>query len=111
MKRFPIQGGPSIPWEAVADHEQQAQNNHGQSLEELARRAGLGPGELYCVLESKGLRHNKRLGVSWAEVEAMGLARINEINEKYSAHAAEIAAHMDQIWELADGRLQQRAAG
>lgn len=42
----------SIPW-AMLDtlHEKQAQKNHGQSLERLAERGGLGPNEMIAVLE------------------------------------------------------------
>jgi hypothetical protein len=40
----------SIPWEVIAPHEQQANVNHGQSLESLARMGGLSPYELLAVL-------------------------------------------------------------
>jgi hypothetical protein len=45
------QGLPdSIPWEVIAPHERQANVNHGQSLETLARLGGLSPYELLAVL-------------------------------------------------------------
>lgn len=60
MKGFPIHpcdrgnknplGLEYIPWEAIQSHEAQAINNHGQSLEILAKRHGLSFYEMYCVL-------------------------------------------------------------
>ena len=44
----------SIPWEVIAPHEQQANVNHGQSLETLAIRGGLSPYELLAVLLDQG---------------------------------------------------------
>ncbi len=53
-RRFPIQGGPSIPWWIIAPHEKQALRNHGgQTLERLAERGGLGPSEALAVLEDR----------------------------------------------------------
>lgn len=41
----------SIPWEMIAPHERQAQINHGQTLERLAERGGLGIREALWVLK------------------------------------------------------------
>lgn len=50
-RRFPLQGGPSLPWEMIAPYEAQARANHGgQSLERLAERGGLSPCEALAVL-------------------------------------------------------------
>lgn len=50
-RRFPIMGGPSIPWSVIAPWDDQARRNHGsQSLERLAQRGGLGPSEAVAVL-------------------------------------------------------------
>jgi hypothetical protein len=59
-RRFPVfladqrsiwRGLPdSIPWEVIAPHEQQANLNHGHSLETLARMGGLSPYDLLAVL-------------------------------------------------------------
>lgn len=54
--RFPVQGGPSVPWEFVAPHERQAIVNHEQTLRRLAQRGGLSPKELWCVVHSKRWR-------------------------------------------------------
>lgn len=54
MRRFPIIGGPSIPWWVIAQHEAQAMRNHGgQTLERLAERGGLSPTEALCVIEDR----------------------------------------------------------
>jgi hypothetical protein len=52
-RRFPIQGGPSIPWTMIAPYEDQAQRNHSQSLERLAERGGLSPFEAVRVLQCR----------------------------------------------------------
>jgi hypothetical protein len=53
-RRFPVMGGPSIPWWAIAPHDAQAQRNHGgQTLERLAQRGGLSPAEAMAVLEDR----------------------------------------------------------
>ena len=51
--RFPIQGGPSIPWDMIAPHETQCVRNHGQSLERLAERGGLSPSEALAILDDE----------------------------------------------------------
>lgn len=67
MRVFPIlrdarseralpRGRCSVPWEWVAPHVEQAQANHCQSLERLAARGGLSPGELYCAVHGLSLR-------------------------------------------------------
>lgn len=47
-----------IPWFLIAPFEARAQRNHSQSLETLARRGGLGAGEMWAVLNDK----------SWKEI-------------------------------------------
>ena len=39
-----------VPWDMLAAHEKQALRNHDQDLETLARRGGLGPSEMVCIL-------------------------------------------------------------
>jgi hypothetical protein len=63
-RRFPVLLGnqrsvwpglpDSIPWEVIAPHEQQANINHGHSLETLASLGGLSPYELLAVLLDQG---------------------------------------------------------
>lgn len=52
-RRFPIQGGPSIPWSLIEPHEAQAKRNHDQTLQRLAERGGLSPCEAVAVLEDR----------------------------------------------------------
>ncbi|MGN6773137.1 MAG: hypothetical protein ACTHJQ_25310 [Rhizobiaceae bacterium] len=54
-RQFPILGsnGQKIDWQLVADHGEQAQKNHYQSVERLAQRGGLSWCELYAVLHDK----------------------------------------------------------
>ena len=55
-KKFPILGtNESIDWNLIAPHEKQAMENHGQTLEKLARRNGLSWYELLCVMVDKKL--------------------------------------------------------
>jgi hypothetical protein len=55
MKTFPVHPSDrqilaSIPWHIIEPHEAQARRNHGQTLERLAERAGLGLIEMRAVL-------------------------------------------------------------
>jgi N-acyl-D-aspartate/D-glutamate deacylase len=45
-----------IPWDLIAPHEKQAQNNHDQSLKRLAERGGLDPIEAMLVLQDQPLK-------------------------------------------------------
>lgn len=40
----------SVAWAVVQPHAKRAMRNHGQSLERLAERGGLGPSELYALV-------------------------------------------------------------
>jgi hypothetical protein len=46
---------PSVPWDLVAPHERRARTNHGQSLDRLAERGGLSPGELWVLVHDRPL--------------------------------------------------------
>ncbi len=68
----PLKGTPmSVPWNFVEPGRVMAQHNHGQTLERLAERGGLSPGELRCALEGRGLFDEKwtperaELDVKW----------------------------------------------
>lgn len=65
LKRFPIirtwhsEGAPQpewIPWELIGPHEAQARKNHGQTLEQLAKRGGLDVCEAVAVIEDVDFR-------------------------------------------------------
>jgi hypothetical protein len=62
-KRFPIQGGPSVPWRMIEPYRDMADCNHGQTLERLAQRGGLGPGELRAIVECKTIREAEDAGL------------------------------------------------
>lgn len=53
----------SVPWSLMEPHEEQAQNNHQQSLKRLAERGGL------CALEMAAVISGK----SWREAESMSV--------------------------------------
>lgn len=64
-----------LPWALIEPHAAQAMRNHGQTLERLAERGGLGFSEAYCVLNDLGLhtfkhddsaQHNCRVWLDWA---------------------------------------------
>lgn len=44
---------PCIRWSAIAGHERQAMQNHGQTLERLAERGGLGVCEAVAIIEDR----------------------------------------------------------
>ncbi|WP_367567227.1 hypothetical protein [Lacrimispora sp.] len=51
---FPILGTRfTIPWKAIASHENQALSNHGQTLKRLAERGGLDWVEALAVMEDR----------------------------------------------------------
>jgi hypothetical protein len=47
---FPSGG---VPWSLFEPHREQAQKNHGQALERLAERGGLGPDEMLAIIEGR----------------------------------------------------------
>lgn len=53
IMQTPAEGLTTIPLAMIAPHEPQAMKNHGQSLERLAERGGLSPGEALSVLEDR----------------------------------------------------------
>jgi len=61
-RRFPILKGREecpftwIPWDVIEEHRKQAEENHGQTLERLAQRGGLDPGELFLALNNLEIR-------------------------------------------------------
>lgn len=53
-RRVPLKW--QVPWALLAPHERQALSNHGQTLERLAERGGLGPSEALAVIEGRRWR-------------------------------------------------------
>lgn len=89
--RFPIQGGPSLPWEMIAPHEEQARENHSQTLKRLAERGGLSPTEALAILDDRKYPWGKKLD------EAADLAELNRRLESSSIQQLEKerAAHTE----------------
>lgn len=59
-KPYPVLGGRQkeyIPFGVLAPHEEQALINHGQSLERLAERGGLGWSEMLAILEDRKFKN------------------------------------------------------
>ena len=86
-RKFPIQDGPSVPWEFMVSHEAQHKKNHGgQTLERMAQRGGLGATEAWCCVNGMGLwpTHDTKEGMAKAHQDWIALAeRVNrEWNEK-----------------------------
>lgn len=55
-RRFPITHCAdikSIPWPAIGRFDEQARKNFGQSLEVLAERGGISPGEANAIIEGR----------------------------------------------------------
>jgi hypothetical protein len=58
MKMFPIQDGPSVPWEVMAPHDAQSKLNHGgQDIQRIAERGGFSCAEAWLVVQ--GLPNNR----------------------------------------------------
>ncbi|KKN00559.1 hypothetical protein LCGC14_1136690 [marine sediment metagenome] len=86
-RKFPIQDGPSVPWEFMVSHEAQHKKNHGgQTLERMAQRGGLGATEAWCCVNGMGLwpTHDTKEGMAKAHQDWIALAeRVNrEWNDK-----------------------------
>lgn len=82
---MPIMGSQlmsNIPWAMIAPHEQQAQSNHGQSLDRLAERGGLAASEAIDILEGR------RWGSAKACIENERYL-INKVREWRAAQAAQ----------------------
>jgi hypothetical protein len=77
IRTFPIMDGPTVPWEVMAPHESAAQKNHYQSLEKLASRGGLSPGEAWCVVQNIPCPHDKPTWDSYTEKWKEFAERIN----------------------------------
>ncbi len=89
-RRYPIQGGPSVPWEFMAPHEAQARKNHGQTLERLAERGGLGCDEAWVIVH----------GLSWDALHA----------EEHKRKWIELAERVNREWSTKQAQAEVLAA-
>lgn len=80
-RRFPIMGGPSIPWSMLASYTATVKQNHGQSLERLAERGGLSPYEAMCALACTSLSGGRN---KWPDPGA----ELERRRAEYEEHAA-----------------------
>lgn len=64
-RRFPVlsasrrevpEAPSDVPWALLAPYEENADHAHGQSLERLAARGGLGVSEMVAIIDGVGLR-------------------------------------------------------
>lgn len=78
-RKYPVIGtNPQeyIPWEILIPHEEQALQNHGQTLERLAERGGLDWNEILPILEDKTWRECPMLPP--AEAKRIVLERVSK---------------------------------
>ena len=100
-RRYPIQGGPSVPWEFMVPHEAQHKLNHGgQTLERMAQRGGLGATEAWCCVNGLKLwpTHDTDEGIANARQGWLELAE--QVNREWStkqAQAEVLAACMADV--------------
>lgn len=77
---FPIQKGPTVPWEVMAPHAKQCEANHYQTLERIAERGGLGSGEAWCVVNDIKCPWDKE---TWDDYERKWKAFAERVNLHY----------------------------
>jgi hypothetical protein len=63
----------TVPWDFIAEHEQQCQHNHSQTATRLAERGGLGLLEIVAVVSGKAYREIPRMtndqAAEWVNTE------------------------------------------
>lgn len=79
-----------IPWAMIAPHEKQAQRNHGQTLNRLAERGGLGACEAIAVLEDRPWH---RMGTP----EENAFTLINKVREWRAAISGQKPAEGEKV--------------
>lgn len=99
-KTFPIQDGPSIPWAIIAPWESQAQRNHGQSLQQLADRGGLGVLEVIDVLTGQRYGTTNPGGENEKLLQIIRDRSANPRAEAAEARAARMAEAIEPLAHL-----------
>lgn len=95
---FPIMGGPSVPWEVMLPHENQAQKNHGQTLRRLAERGGLGPHEAWAVVNGLSFfKHSKGEVESWENKWREFAAQTNRRYERLERELSEAKKQIENL--------------
>ena len=97
-ERMPVMDGPSVDMALLLPYNGQARSNHGQSLRELARRGGVTPQELYCIVNGKKLSDEVTAEAAtawlneWLEGELRGQVRASlELLREYEKRLTEYA--------------------
>ncbi len=91
--QFPIQSGyvmREIPWGILTERDQvRAKSNHSQSLERLAKRGGLSPGELVHLFRDEDLDFTHPRDRDENELEAIRLVlnRVRVLEGKEALNA------------------------
>jgi len=57
----------AVPWELIAEHQQQCLHNHSQSPERLASRGGLYPSEMLAIIHDEPYYKNRYVTMSLDE--------------------------------------------
>lgn len=81
MNKFPILGSKPkeyISLKVIKPHEKQAIRNHGQSLQRLAERGGLGWIEALCVLEDREYDFHTKLTEEIARIKVLEIIKGKE---------------------------------
>lgn len=71
-----------VPWAFLAPHEEQAKDNHDQTLSRLAQRGGLDPAEMLGIVRGKGLRDVMAI-CKWPKAQIV--AELNAELERWAA--------------------------
>lgn len=111
-KRFPVLGaGFSVPWEMVEPFDQQARENHDQSLQRLAERGGLDPRELWAVMHGRKYYEASRDGSMPSEKDALEWVRSLVGHEKTITDLRAELAKRDEALRLCVEALEGAIAG
>ena len=85
-----------VPWGMISPHEKRASTNHGQSLERLAARGGLGVQELVAVIED----------LPWSQVtsltDALAVKKIKKYVADYETAEAASKEETAPRWIVSD---------
>lgn len=105
-KQFPVLGsqGVSVDWQFVADHGRQANANHYQTVERLAKRGGLSWCELCAVIQDRKW-HRMETADAIEQVRAAEARYLSAIKPE----AAETRAEVERLKALVrrvDGLIQ-----
>ena len=107
MKRFPIQDGPDVPWEAIIPFDSMCRKNHGgQSLEHIAERGGLGCAEAWAVVnnmrwqEITDYEDAKRRWCAWTDRINLHFEKIEQLESKNENLEFKLAEAMGMIVAL-----------